>query len=208
MPINSSAECNSRLNARLVEVAKRNVAARANQHVEKREARRAWKQDAAQTIRWLREIEAKEAVPLMHAIAKAENVVGRPLVVRIDSSLVLCSRGFRVASPLLIPPPAGKPDFTTFRLKRRSLAFGAQLVDEGKRIKERVKASLKDPNIENQLLYQGLDEWSTAGKICWYGAMLSTGLLPWWIVVYYVHCAAFRRAFIPVQSQMSGDDVG
>ena len=98
---------------------------------------------------------------------------------------------------------AGWPEFTTYRLKPSSLSLGGGLVIERQGIKSRVKTSLQDPEIEKRLLYLGLDEWPTIGKIAWWGAMLSTGILGWWLVVHRVHCAAFRRAFVPVNAQAS-----
>jgi hypothetical protein len=197
--IDSSAGRVSRLDDRFVEAARNDVVARKNLRVQRLAARRAWKQDATQTILWLREVEAKEAVPLMRAIAKAEKVAGHRLVLKIDNELVLCSRGFRIATPYPYAPPALIPDFTTYRLRCSALELGRNLVSEGKSVKERIKRSLKAPDIEKRLLYQGLDEWPAVGKICWYGALVGTAFMPWWLVVYEMHCAAFRRAFAPVE---------
>lgn len=199
MIVDSSAGRVSRLDERFVEAARNDVVARRDLRAQKLAARRAWKQDATQTIRWLRVVEAEEAAPFMRAIAKAEKVAGHRLVLKIDRELVLCSRGFRIATPNTDDPPALIPDFTTYRLRRSALELGLRLVREGESVKERVKQSLKDPDIEKRLLYQGLDEWPTIGKICWYGAIAGTVLVPWWLVVYKLHCAAFSRAFTPVE---------
>lgn len=198
MPIDSSTGCHLGLDNRFVKFAKIGVAAHVKQRTQRRAACRAWKKDAAQTIRWLREIENEDAAPVMRAIAKAEKIVGRRLVISIDAELMLCSRGFRVAPTCLEFPDEGFLDFTTFKIRKRSLKWQGGLVSEGEGLRNRIKAALKKPDIEKWLLYQGLDEWPLVAKICLYGAMVGTGFLPWWLVVYEIHCADFRRAFTPV----------
>ena len=162
--------------------------------------RRALRHKAAKTAMWLREIESKEAAPVMRAIAKAEKVAGHRLALPIDNDLILCSRGFRIPASCMVPPEICFPEFTTFQMRPRNIVRRPELLSRGKLVKDYVIAALQKPNIENKLVYQGNDEWPVAAQICWYGAMIATAFLPWPMIVYHFQYKEFERAFRPVEA--------
>ena len=163
------------------------------------EEEKAWDREerlkAKQLTEWLHKVEATEAVPIMRAIGKAEKVSGYRLMLPVGNDFGLSSRGFRVAWPMPSAPDL-LPDYTTSRLKGGRGWWGLTNINQ---TRQQVEELLKHPNLEQDLVYQGVDEWPTIGKICFWGIFLV--FPPLGIAIWATQHAAHRRAFSSAVSQ-------
>lgn len=63
------------------------------------------------------------------------------------------------------------------------------------RTRQQVRDLIKNPNLEKNLVYQGVDEWHTLTKICFWGVFL--GFPPLGMAICAAQHSAYRRAYTP-----------
>ncbi len=179
------------LDVRMQQAAQKGVESQRKCAEEEKAWRREKRLNAKQLTQWLHQVEATEAVPIMRAIGKAEKVSGHRLMLRIGNGFGLSSRGFRKVWPIL-PAPDLLPNYSTARLKNGRGWWGTTNISQ---TRHQVRELLKQPNLEQDLVYLGVDEWPTIGKICFWGILL--GFPPLGMAFCASQHAAYRRAYKP-----------
>ena len=182
------------LDVRMQQAAQKGVENRRTCAEEEKEWRRERRLKAEQLTKWLHKVEATEAVPIMRAIGKAEKISGHRLMLRVNGSFGLSSRGFRKIWPILITPNL-LPNYTAERLKNGRGWSGCTDISQ---TRQQVRELIKQPDLEKKLVYLGVDEWPTIGKICFWGIFL--GFPPLGMAFCGSQHAAYRRAYSPAIS--------